>query len=214
MCQPQKCLVVRPSLTKRAVGRKWFRSVRALLLCLEHSESSCMHYSSMCWIIHRPTGSSEYVLIEQSYEHFQRQNRLQLTIFSKTTSPFWRNRPSNSRNVSSKAADPNMVVGASYSHTDILKFDSLWAIPCTYTGLPLTRSKISNTHHVETSYTSISVKRQYPQHVNPASKNQFRSFFAPQATHISSTPITDQLWLGHWSWEARWRWRRHWTLLL
>ncbi|KAK3174870.1 hypothetical protein OEA41_002116 [Lepraria neglecta] len=41
------------------------------------------------------------------------------------TSPFWRNRPANARNGSGKATDPNAVFGASYSHADILKFDSL-----------------------------------------------------------------------------------------
>ncbi|KAL8748637.1 MAG: hypothetical protein Q9184_007168, partial [Pyrenodesmia sp. 2 TL-2023] len=43
----------------------------------------------------------------------------------KSTSPFWRARPSAARHASSKGSDSNIVVGASYSHADMLKFDSL-----------------------------------------------------------------------------------------
>lgn len=47
-------------------------------------------------------------------------------ICSKLTSPFWRNRPANpGKNGSVNTPDPNIVVGASYSHADMLKFDSL-----------------------------------------------------------------------------------------
>lgn len=47
----------------------------------------------------------------------------------RTSSPFWRTRPSNPRRASSPkkpTRDPNIVVGASYSHADMLKFDSLY----------------------------------------------------------------------------------------
>ncbi|MCJ1355634.1 MAG: GTPase-activating protein [Icmadophila ericetorum] len=44
-----------------------------------------------------------------------------------SSSPFWNRRPSTGRQGSgkNKAYDPNVVVGASYSHTDMLKFESL-----------------------------------------------------------------------------------------
>lgn len=58
-----------------------------------------------------PSGSNKILLVEE--------------IRSKSTSPFWRNRPANTRNGSSNMPDPNIVVGASYSHADMLKFDSL-----------------------------------------------------------------------------------------
>lgn len=58
-----------------------------------------------------PSGSSKILLVEE--------------IRSKLTSPFWRTRPANSRNGSSNAPDSKIVVGASYSHADMLKFDSL-----------------------------------------------------------------------------------------
>lgn len=46
---------------------------------------------------------------------------------SRNISPFWRGRPSGTRHASSsKATESGIVVGASYSHTDILKFDSLY----------------------------------------------------------------------------------------
>ena len=50
----------------------------------------------------------------------------------RATSPFWRQRPSVSRHGSSKnkVYDPSVVVGASYSHADMLKFDEL----CGYSG--------------------------------------------------------------------------------
>ena len=53
-----------------------------------------------------------------------------LRMSSRSTSPFWRQRPTNSRNgpSKSKAYDPNVVVGASYSHADMLKFDSLYIL--------------------------------------------------------------------------------------
>ena len=58
-----------------------------------------------------------------------RKSKRGLTIeSSRSTSPFWRRRPSNGRHSSSKGRgyDPNVVVGASYSHADMLKFDSLY----------------------------------------------------------------------------------------
>ncbi|KAH0538113.1 hypothetical protein FGG08_005275 [Glutinoglossum americanum] len=40
-------------------------------------------------------------------------------------SPFWRSRVSHTQRETSKTREPNIVVGASYSHADMLKFDSL-----------------------------------------------------------------------------------------
>ena len=123
---------------------------------------------------------------------FQHQYMPQLTIFSKSASPFWRNRPSNPRNISSKAADSNMVVGASYSHTDILKFDSLWAVSCAYSGFLLTVLEILDAFEFETPHTSISVQGQHTQHFNSTSEIQLRSFFASKTTHLPSIHVTDQ----------------------
>ncbi|KAI4195188.1 MAG: hypothetical protein LQ350_007362 [Teloschistes chrysophthalmus] len=47
----------------------------------------------------------------------------------KPTSPFWRSRPPIARHASSNTPDSNIVVGASYSHGDLLKFDSLSLTP-------------------------------------------------------------------------------------
>ncbi|KAG8532554.1 uncharacterized protein KY384_002431 [Bacidia gigantensis] len=47
---------------------------------------------------------------------------------SGTTSPFWRNKP-NRTNQPSKPSESKTVIGASYSHADILKFDSLSLTP-------------------------------------------------------------------------------------
>ena len=52
---------------------------------------------------------------------------INLLYCSRSTSPFWRNRPVINRNGSHKLSDPKMVVGASYSHADMLNFDSLYA---------------------------------------------------------------------------------------
>lgn len=53
------------------------------------------------------------------------QEMVQVDGPDRNTSPFWRNRPATLRNDSGKTTDPNAVFGASYSHADILKFDSL-----------------------------------------------------------------------------------------
>ncbi|MCJ1452816.1 GTPase-activating protein [Mycoblastus sanguinarius] len=69
----------------------------------------------------------------------------------KSTSPFWRNRPTITRNGSSRTADSNIVVGASYSHADILKFDSLSLTPSTNSRphTPISSSK-SNARNTQT----------------------------------------------------------------
>ncbi|KAI9675607.1 MAG: GTPase-activating protein [Caeruleum heppii] len=53
------------------------------------------------------------------------QEMAQVDSSSRSGSPFWRSRPQPSRQESSKAREGNLVVGASYSHADMLKFDSL-----------------------------------------------------------------------------------------
>ncbi|KAI9769528.1 MAG: GTPase-activating protein [Geoglossum simile] len=45
-----------------------------------------------------------------------------------SASPFWRPRGSHTQRETSRTREPNIVVGASYSHADMLKFDSLNAI--------------------------------------------------------------------------------------
>lgn len=54
---------------------------------------------------------------EQSLENM-------LTWASRSASPFWRSASSNSQR---DTAGSGKVFGASYSHADILKFDSLYA---------------------------------------------------------------------------------------
>jgi hypothetical protein len=45
-------------------------------------------------------------------------------------SPFWRTSSANSQREQKQQATPERkVIGASYSHADILKFDNLYAIP-------------------------------------------------------------------------------------
>lgn len=57
------------------------------------------------------------------------QEMVQVDANDRSTSPFWRNRPSNTKNESQKASEPKLVVGASYSHADMLNFDSLSFTP-------------------------------------------------------------------------------------
>ncbi|MCJ1310817.1 GTPase-activating protein [Agyrium rufum] len=47
---------------------------------------------------------------------------------SETGSPFWPRRTSQNGPSKAKSYDPSVVVGASYSHTDVLKLNSLWVI--------------------------------------------------------------------------------------
>lgn len=43
-----------------------------------------------------------------------------------TTSPFWRSRPAAPRRVASSSADPNKVIGASYSYADMLNMEAMY----------------------------------------------------------------------------------------
>ena len=52
-----------------------------------------------------------------------------LTVTLRSASPFWRSRTADGRHDSSpkkQSRDPGLVVGASYSHADMLKFDNLY----------------------------------------------------------------------------------------
>ncbi|KAI9850898.1 MAG: GTPase-activating protein [Thelocarpon superellum] len=53
------------------------------------------------------------------------QEMVQVERSDRTASPFWRRKPSPGRHESPKGREGNLVVGASYSHADMLKFDSL-----------------------------------------------------------------------------------------
>ena len=57
----------------------------------------------------------------------------------RTASPFWRNRTANGRSNLLKSSDTNLVIGASYSHADILKFDSLYAPLAHFDRCPLNK---------------------------------------------------------------------------
>lgn len=68
-----------------------------------------------------------------------------LTFSSRSASPFWRTKSSNSQS-DSGSYDSKKVIGASYSHTDILKFDSLYGLERAIATLALTRPEISLVH--------------------------------------------------------------------
>ena len=53
-----------------------------------------------------------------------------------------------------------MIVGASYSHTDILKFDSLYDVFYTPYGLLLKFLKVPNAFELKTSHTSVQFEEQ------------------------------------------------------
>ena len=75
---------------------------------------------------------------------------------SRSASSFWRNRPSNSRQGSGKSYDPNVVVGASYSHADMLKFDSLYDfLAMSHTQDTDQCSKGSGLKYLQTADTTI-----------------------------------------------------------
>ncbi|KAL8806802.1 MAG: hypothetical protein Q9200_004904 [Gallowayella weberi] len=57
------------------------------------------------------------------------QEMVQVESSEKSTSPFWRSRSANTRHGSPKPVESGIVVGASYSHADMLKFDSLSLTP-------------------------------------------------------------------------------------
>lgn len=95
----------------------------------------------------------------------------------KSTSPFWRNRPATTRNGSSNTPDPNIVVGASYSHADMLKFDSLALTPSTSrTPTPTSSSRISARNarsppstRASSALSSPPPKSSYPRFARPTS---------------------------------------------
>ncbi|KAL8772144.1 MAG: hypothetical protein Q9209_002579 [Squamulea sp. 1 TL-2023] len=57
------------------------------------------------------------------------QEMVQVESSEKSASPFWRSRPLSQRHGSPKPVESGIVVGASYSHADMLKFDSLSLTP-------------------------------------------------------------------------------------
>ena len=69
---------------------------------------------------------SEYVARSLRHQRHSYINQW-LTVTFRTSSPFWGRRSSASQanQTRGKIHDPNIVVGASYSHADLLKFDSL-----------------------------------------------------------------------------------------
>ncbi|KAL2434800.1 GTPase-activating protein gyp1 [Exophiala dermatitidis] len=67
----------------------------------------------------------------------QQQEMAQVDSSERPSSPFWRSRSSSSQHVSGKS---NKVVGASYSHADMLKFDSLSLGPGSRPRTPPTSS--------------------------------------------------------------------------
>ena len=63
-------------------------------------------------------------LVDRS-EYVQQQDYIvrRLTILTRSVSPFWRTKSASS----AQSHDGRKVVGASYSHADILKIDSVYA---------------------------------------------------------------------------------------
>lgn len=55
------------------------------------------------------------------FVHISKQEGLLLIASDSSSSPFWRTNSNNS-----KSQEPKKVIGASYSHADILKLDSLY----------------------------------------------------------------------------------------
>ncbi len=88
---------------------------------------------------------SEYVLSLEEYSAKRARGdhnvgQSSLTEDFRSSSPFWRARTSESRQDSSpknksKDSGSGIVVGASYSHADMLKFDNLYVSPCSRSWL-------------------------------------------------------------------------------
>ncbi|KAL2039691.1 hypothetical protein N7G274_007550 [Stereocaulon virgatum] len=106
------------------------------------------------------------------------QEMVQVDGPDKNTSPFWRNRPLNARNGSGRATDPNAVFGASYSHADILKFDSLSVL-----SVPRSRKLLTS---VSRSLTPSNSRPHTPPSSSKSNSHPAQS--PPHRTAISSPP--------------------------
>ena len=72
-----------------------------------------------------------------------------------------------------------MVIGASYSHTDILKLDSLSARFHSPSSPLLTVLEIPNAFKFKAPHSSLSPPSHRSEYVNSTSKIQLSSFFTP-----------------------------------
>ncbi|KAI9739032.1 MAG: GTPase-activating protein [Cirrosporium novae-zelandiae] len=111
------------------------------------------------------------------------QEMVQVDRTERSSSPFWRTRPTGNRRDSQKAFDPNVVVGAAYSHADILKFDSLSlsssSRPRTPPGSSLSNSRNTSTIALNRSTSALT----FPQTRRPAPTNYFYSGDSAQLSY-------------------------------
>lgn len=85
--------------------------------------------------------------VSNIYIHITRLAPNRLYHCSRSSSPFWWNRPSAPKRQVSSGSDPNRVIGAAYSHTDILKLDSLYDI---FSGPDIQQLIMTAGHYQET----------------------------------------------------------------
>jgi len=119
-----------------------------------------------------------------------------LNICSRNTSPFWQKRPTNGRNTSSKTPDPNAVFGASYSHADMLKFDSLWgSLLSSSMRVANKRLKIVNAFKFPTPDSYI-LKEQFPLCYTISTPQSQRHLVTPKTAHLFTACVTNDECLG------------------
>lgn len=105
------------SRARANVHRRWFRSVR-----VTRTQSSLLRGTPLPESFANMTRDYRPTRVQSSMSPSAQQHVADQMKHRRPSSPFWRSRSSNSRQTSAK---PTKVIGASYSHADLLKFDTL-----------------------------------------------------------------------------------------